>query len=57
MRAACNRPPTILEAQQADKHLWHLVAELCESPDWSLDEALLDFTQNRGDMAALLRPS
>ena len=49
------RPPTIL-AQQADKHLWHLVSELCESPEWSLDEALLEFTQNRGDMAALLQP-
>ena len=39
------RPPTILEAQQADKHLWHLISELCEGPEWSLDEALLEFTE------------
>ena len=50
------RPPSILEAQQADKQLWHSIAELCEEPEWSLDEALLEFTQNRGDMAALLQP-
>ena len=34
------RPPSILEAQQADKQLWHSIAELCEDPEWSLDEAL-----------------
>ena len=50
------RPPSILEAQQADKQLWHLISELCEDPEWSLDEALLEFTSNRGDMAALLQP-
>ena len=50
------RAPTILEAQHADKHIWHLISELCESPDWSLDEALLEFTQHRGDLAALLQP-
>ena len=50
------RGPTILEAQQADKQIWHLIAELCESPEWSLDEALLEFTQHRGDLAALLQP-
>ena len=50
------RAPTILEAQHADKHIWHLISELCESPDWSLDEALLEFTQNRGDLSALLQP-
>ena len=50
------RAPTIMEAQQADKHIWHLISELCESPDWSLDEALLEFTQHRGDLAALLQP-
>ena len=50
------RAPTIMEAQHADKHIWHLIAEMCESPDWSLDEAFLEFTQNRGDLAALLQP-
>ena len=50
------RPPTIMEAQHADKHLWHLIAELCESDSWSLDDALQEFTQNRGDMASLLQP-
>ena len=50
------RAPSILEAQHADKHIWHLIAELCESPEWTLDDALLEFTQNRGDLAALLQP-
>ena len=43
-------------SQHADKHIWHLISELCESPEWSLDEALLEFTQHRGDLAALLQP-
>ena len=50
------RAPSILEAQHADKHIWHQIAELCESPEWTLDDALLEFTQNRGDLAALLQP-
>ena len=50
------RAPTITEAQHADKHIWHLISELCESEEWSLDDALLEFTQNRGDLAALLQP-
>ena len=49
------RGPTITEAHQADKHIWHHIAELCESDEWSLDDALLEFIQNRGDLASLLR--
>ena len=48
--------PTVLEAQHADKHIWQLISELCESTDWPLDDVLLEFTQNRGDLSALLQP-
>ena len=50
------RAPNMLEAQQADKTIWHHISELCESATWSLDDALLEFTQNRGDLATLLQP-
>ena len=50
------RAPNMLEAQQADKTIWYHIAELCESATWSLDDALLEFTQNRGDLATLLQP-
>ena len=50
------RAPNMLEAQQADKTIWYHIAELCESSTWSLDDALLEFTQNRGDLATLLQP-
>ena len=50
------RAPNMLEAQQADKTIWHHIGELCESATWSLDDALLEFTQNRGDLAKLLQP-
>ena len=50
------RAPNMLEAQQADKTIWYHISELCESATWSLDDALLEFTQNRGDLATLLQP-
>lgn len=50
------RAASILEAQQADKHLWHLIHDLCAEQGFSLHDALLEFTQNRRDMAALLQP-
>lgn len=50
------RAPNMLEAQQADKSIWHQISELCEAPEWDLNDALLEFTQHRGDMAALLQP-
>ena len=50
------RTPNMLEAQQADKTIWYHISELCESATWSLDDALLEFTQNRGDLATLLQP-
>ena len=50
------RPPSILEAQSADKHLWHLIQELCVDQGWSLNDALHEFTVQRSDMAALLQP-
>ena len=50
------RPPSILEAQSADKHLWHLIQELCVDQGWSLNDALHEFTVQRSDMSALLQP-
>lgn len=50
------RPASIVEAQHADRHIWSLITELCQDSNWSLNDALLEFTQNRGDMAALLQP-
>ena len=50
------RPPSIVEAQSADKHLWHLIQELCVDQGWSLNDALHEFTVQRSDMASLLQP-
>ncbi len=50
------RPPSILEAQSADKQLWHLIQELCVDQGWSLNDALHEFTVQRSDMSALLQP-
>lgn len=50
------RPPSILEAQSADKHLWHLIQDLCVDQGWSLNDALHEFTVQRSDMSAMLQP-
>ena len=50
------RPPSIVEAQSADKHLWHLIHDLCMDQGWSLNDALHEFTVQRSDMSALLQP-
>ena len=50
------RPPSIVEAQSADKQLWHLIHDLCVDQGWSLNDALHEFTVQRSDMSALLQP-
>lgn len=49
------RTPTILEAQSADKQLWHIMNELISEKAWTLDQALHELTHVRGDMAMLLQ--
>lgn len=49
------RAPTMLEAQSADKQLWHIMAELISEKGWTLDQALHEMTNVRGDMAVLLQ--
>ena len=49
------RAPTIMEAQSADKQLWHIMAELISEKGWTLDQALHELTHVRGDMAVLLQ--
>ena len=49
------RPPTILEAQQADCKLWQLIYSLVQDKDWKLNDAIFEVTEVRGDMANLLQ--
>ena len=50
------RPPTILEAQQADRALMSTVFELMQERSWTADDALYEVTFIRSDMASLLQP-
>ena len=50
------RPPTILEAQQADKALMTIIFELMQERSWSADDAIYEMTHIRSDMATLLQP-
>ena len=49
------KPPTILEAQSADKHLWSVVSDSAQEKSWSLDEALHELTYVRSDMSTWLQ--
>ena len=49
------RPPTILEAQSADKHLWPVVSDLVQEKSWRLDQALHELTYVRSDMSTWLQ--
>ncbi len=49
------RPPTILEAQSVDKHLWSVVSDLVQEKSWSLDQALHELTYVRSDMSTWLQ--
>lgn len=50
------RPPTILEAQQADKALMTIVFELMQERSWSADDAIYEMSHIRSDMSTLLQP-
>lgn len=50
------RPPSVLEAQQADKHLWTCIFQLVVEKSWKMNDALYEFTEIRGDMASWLQP-
>ena len=49
------RPPSILEAQQADCKLWQLIYSLVQDKDWKLNDAIFEVTEVRGDVANLLQ--
>ena len=46
------RPPSILEAQQADKHLWSCIYQLVIEKSWKLNDAIYEYTEIREDMAS-----
>ena len=46
--------PTFLEAQRADKQLWHIMEELINEKGWTLNQASHALTSVRGDMAVFL---
>ena len=46
------RPPSILEAQQVDKHLWSCIYQLVIEKSWKLKNAIYAYTEIRGDMAS-----
>ena len=48
------RPPTVLEAQSADKQIWSAVAELMEK-GWSMDDSIHELTVIRNDLPSLLQ--
>lgn len=50
------RPPTILEAQSADKALMTLAFERVIDRNWSLDNALHEVTYIRAEMSSLMQP-
>ncbi|CAE7257892.1 unnamed protein product [Symbiodinium sp. CCMP2592] len=50
------RSPNMEELQAADKHIWGLVADLVNVHKLSLNDALTEVVQVRGDLAAMLQP-
>ena len=49
------RNPHSEELAAADRQLWSQMADLVNVHGWSLDDALTEFTEVRGDMASLLQ--
>ena len=49
------RAPTILEAQQADCRIWQSIHSLVSEKAWSLNDALHEFTEIRGELSTLLQ--
>ncbi|CAE7338940.1 unnamed protein product, partial [Symbiodinium sp. CCMP2592] len=50
------RLPSVLEAQQADKHLWSCIFQLVIEKEWQVNDAIYEFTEIRGDMSSWLQP-
>ncbi|CAE7349138.1 unnamed protein product, partial [Symbiodinium microadriaticum] len=50
------RNPSGEELMMADRQLWSQISDLVNLHNWSLDDALTEFTEVRGDMASLLQP-
>ena len=50
------RVPTVLEAQQADRILWTNIFALVLEKDWSVDDAIYEYSEIRAEMATLLQP-
>ncbi|CAE7940090.1 unnamed protein product, partial [Symbiodinium necroappetens] len=50
------RNPSGEEIMMADRQLWSQISDLVNLHNWSLDHALTEFTDVRGDMASLLQP-
>ena len=51
------RAPTVLEAQQADAKLWQLISSLVHDKAFSLNDALFEATEVRGDLPRPRVPS
>ena len=50
------RNPSGEELMMADRQLWSQISDLVNLHNWSLDDALTEFMEVRGDMASLLQP-
>ena len=50
------RQPHIEELQAADRHLWGIMADLVNVHKWTLNDALTEVVEIRGDMSAMLQP-
>ena len=49
------RTASILECQAADRHIWQQVTDLMLDRDWSMDDALYEFTHVRHELPSLLQ--
>ena len=50
------RQPNVEELQAADRHLWGIMADLVNVHKWTLNDALTEVVEIRGDMSAMLQP-
>ncbi|CAE7840592.1 unnamed protein product [Symbiodinium sp. CCMP2592] len=49
------RPPSISEAQQADCRMWQCIYALGSDKGWTLNDALHEYTEVRGELSTLLQ--
>ena len=50
------RSPNTAEMQAADHEIWNKIADLYNLRSWTLDDAIYELTEVRGDIEALLQP-